>query len=229
MHEHHLLGLLHLTDATLPIGAYAHSMGLETYVQKGIVKDAASSEAFIRGMLTQSIQYTDAAIVSLAFDAAENANMQKILQLDMLCNAVKLPMETRLASSKLGMRLLKVFDDLLPGSMVGRYKQCILEQEADGHYAVAFGVCAFALQITKRSALTGFYYNTAVSMVTNSVKLIPLGQQQGQQLLSALYRLIMQLVDNSICPDESLIGLCSPGSDIRCMQHEQLYSRLYMS
>jgi urease accessory protein len=29
--------------------------------------------------------------------------------------------------------------------------------------------------------------------------------------------------------DRDLVGLCNTAFDIRCMQHERLYSRLYMS
>ncbi|MGB8192919.1 MAG: urease accessory UreF family protein, partial [Chitinophagaceae bacterium] len=72
-------------------------------------------------------------------------------------------------------------------------------------------------------------YNAAAGMVTNSVKLIPLGQQDGQQLLFSFHELIEKLAAQSVSPDRELIGMCCIGFDIRCMQHEQLYSRLYMS
>jgi len=75
----------------------------------------------------------------------------------------------------------------------------------------------------------GFYYNAAAGMVTNSVKLIPLGQQDGQEILFSMQPLINELVENTLKPDKDLIGLCCTGFDIRCMQHEGLYSRLYMS
>jgi urease accessory protein len=61
------------------------------------------------------------------------------------------------------------------------------------------------------------------------VKLIPIGQQDGQELLFSLQALIEELVEGTMAPDLDLIGVCCPGLDIRCMQHEQLYSRLYMS
>jgi urease accessory protein len=92
-----------------------------------------------------------------------------------------------------------------------------------------FGLYAQALNISKQEALAGFFYNAAAGFVTNSVKLIPLGQQDGQEILFSLQPLIEQLVESSMEPDKELIGLCCTGFDIRCMQHEQLYSRLYMS
>ena len=97
------------------------------------------------------------------------------------------------------------------------------------HHAVAFGYCAATLDIDLASALAGFYYNAATGMVTNCVKLIPIGQQDGQKILFGLQPLIDKLVSVSLTPDEDLIGLCGAGLDIRCMQHEKLYSRLYMS
>jgi urease accessory protein len=224
-----LLNLLQLTDPTLPIGGFSHSAGLETYVQLGLVKNAADAREFICGMLAQNIRYTDAAFVALAYEAAREQNAAELLRLDAECTSVKLPRETRQASHKLGLRLLKIFRELQPDELARQYQQAIAAGQALGHYCLAFGVYACALGIAKAEALTGFYYNAAVGMVTNSVKLIPLGQQDGQQLLFGLQPLIRELVQGSLDPDPDLIGRCCPGFDIRCMQHEQLYSRLYMS
>ncbi len=229
MLNNHLLSLLQLSDPTLPVGSYAHSAGLETYVQQGIVKDVATVREFITEMLAQNIQYTDAAFVSLAYDASETNDIVRLIQLDDECTAVKLPKEIRQASQKLGIRLIKIFDAIVEDSISTQYKRAIQQQKASGHYCIAFGIYAKALNISKEEALTGFYYNAAVGMVTNSVKLVPLGQQDGQRILFSLQPLITTLVERSLNPDMDKIGLCCSGFDIRCMQHEQLYSRLYMS
>jgi urease accessory protein len=90
-------------------------------------------------------------------------------------------------------------------------------------------MCANAAQIPLEEALLGFYYNAAVGMVTNCVKLIPVGQLDGQDILFSLHPLLQQLVDETLELDRELTGICNTGFDIHCMQHEHLYSRLYMS
>jgi urease accessory protein len=217
-----LLSLLQLSDPALPIGAYAHSAGLETYVQAGIVRDPVTAGDFVREMLATSIRYTDAALLALSHEATLQKDWQRLTVLDQLCEAVKIPKEIRLASSKLGTRLLKIvrgFGHAVPAGPPVPLR----------HYPVIFGYASAILDIPLAETLTGYYYNAAAGMVTNCVKLIPIGQQDGQELLFSLQPLIGELVAAGLQPDEGLIGLCCTGFDIRCMQHEQLYSRLYMS
>ncbi len=229
MGNSYLLSLLQLTDPTLPIGGFAHSAGLETYVQCGKVHNAATAKEFVVQMLTQSIQYTDAAFSSLAYDAANNKNLELLLLLDQECTAIKLPREIRQSSQKLGLRLLKIFSELQQTGLGNNYIAAVKATTTPGNYCIVFGLYANILGISKTDALTGFYFNAATAIITNCVKLIPLGQQEGQRILFSLQPVIAQLVAATIEPDRTRIGTCCAGFDIRSMQHEHLYSRLYMS
>ena len=83
--------------------------------------------------------------------------------------------------------------------------------------------------IDLQDALTAFYYNTATNIVTNCVKMIPLGQLDGQKLLFEAQKWIIELVEKADSLSENDIGRSSVGFELRAMQHERLYSRLYMS
>src|SRR6478735_332673 len=149
-----LLNLLHLSDLTLPIGGYAHSAGLETYVQQGQVHNKATATSFITEMLTRSLQYTDAAFVSLAFDAAAAGDLEAVFNFDTECTAVKLPMEIRQCSQKLGIRLVKIFQPLIKTGFIDEYKKAIELKQAAGHYCIVYGLYAHALGLDKKDALS---------------------------------------------------------------------------
>lgn len=229
MKNNFIASLLHLSDPTLPIGGFSHSHGLETYVQLNIVHDIASAEIFIIENLRSNVKYNDASFARLAYEAAARNSFNEIISLDQECTALKCAKEIRQASQKLGVRLVKIYKRHQDHELMYKYDNAILKNETSGHYCIAFGLCAFLLGIPLEETLYSYYYNTAVSLVTNSVKLIPLGQLDGQDIMFKLQPIITKLVTETLEVDRSLVGLLDIGLDIRCMQHERLYSRLYMS
>lgn len=225
----HLLKLLHLSDPALPIGGFSHSWGLETYVQRGIVQDEATAKEYVKEMLSQNLHFTDGSLLSLTYDAVLKGKLSDILELDHECSALKTPREIRTGSQRLGWRLIKIFRSSLSDSLFEKFAASVDAKKTPGHYCITFGFLAAIQGISKKDTLSGFYYNAAAGMVTACVKLIPLSQQQGQQMLMSAHGLIEDLAESSLYPDRNKTGWCCPGFDLRSMQHEQLYSRLYMS
>lgn len=224
-----LLNLLHVADPNLPIGGYSHSNGLETYVQQGKVVDPDTTLTFIRNMLKSSILYNDASYVRLVYEALDDNNFDEVMKIDADCSAQKSPMEIRGGSHKLGARLFKIFVDKNDHPMLKKFGDYMNSNEGVGNYPVAYALVCFISGIELREALAAFYFSTASGMVTNAVKLVPLGQLQGQNVLFAIQKEIEGWVDKTINLDKKYIGLSSVGFDLRSMQHEKLYSRLYMS
>ncbi|GAA3649554.1 urease accessory protein UreF [Flavivirga jejuensis] len=224
-----LLHLLHICDPMLPIGGFSHSYGLETYTQQEIIKSPEQVLNFLRDMLTHTVLPNDASFISLTYDACETNNWSEIIALDALCHASKLPMEIRKASQKLGIRLTKIFAPLISSELTNKTQAAIKSKELFGHYSILYGVFAHQLNIKKEDAIQGYFYNTAIGFITNAVKLIPLSQDTGQQLIYKLLPLIAELSKKALHPDLDKLGISSVGLDIRSMEHEKLYSRLYMS
>ncbi|SMG39073.1 urease accessory protein UreF [Sphingobacterium psychroaquaticum] len=221
--------LLHLADPTLPIGAYTHSNGLETYVQMRLVQDKESADQYVRHNLWYNMKYNDAAIMKLAYEATMVRDIDSLQALDQECSALKSAKEIRQASQKLGLRLFKIFTRYEKDSLVEAWATLAKQRKVDSHYCVIYGMFACLLQIPLAEAMHAYYYNAAIGMVTNAVKLVPLGQLDGQDILFALHDDLETLCAETLLVERHLVGLCNVGFDIRCMQHERLYTRIYIS
>lgn len=224
-----LLSLLHVADPNLPIGGYSHSNGLETYVQKEIVTDKESALVFIKNMLSDNVLYNDASYVKLVYEAMNDNDFDRVLSLDASCTALKSPREIREGSHKLGARLFKIFKSKNDHAFLKKLDKYIVENNNVGNYAIIYGVVCFVSEVSLNEALSAFYFSTAAGMVTNAVKLVPLGQLEGQEILFTIQENIEGWVEKTIKLNEKLVGVSSVGFDLRSMQHERLYSRLYMS
>jgi len=230
MQEAFLGRLLHLADPTLPIGGYTHSNGLETYVQNKIVHDKESANQYVRHNLWYNLKYNDAALMKLAYDATLIGDLEQLISLDQEYNALKGPREVRQGSQKLGLRLYKIFSRYTgDNEVVKAWGKLITDKKVYNHYGIIYGLFAAVMQVPLVEAMHAYYYNAAIGMVTNAVKLVPLGQLDGQDILYYLHDDLLKLSEESLNMDRNLIGLCNIGFDIRCMQHERLYSRIYLS
>jgi urease accessory protein len=226
-----LLTLLQVNDSMFPIGGFTQSYGLESYINEALVKDVESAKAYTRAMLLHNIYYNDGAFVNKAWHCAAGKKLiwNKISELDALVTALKAPMELSQASQKLGIRFLKLTKQLKPNPLCSKYLEAIENGVLFGHYTIAFGLYAFAEKIPIKETLLAHYYNALNGMVTNCAKMIPISQIAAQKILFDLHPLMIELVDkqNEIRDEE--IGLCCIGQEIKSMQHEKLYSRIYIS
>lgn len=107
MHNKNDFLLLQINDALFPIGGYSHSYGLETYIQKDIIKNADDAALYIEEKLSNSLFYTELLSVKLAYKYSLSGNVDRLKSLEAKLRAAKTPKEIRLAAQKLGSRFVK--------------------------------------------------------------------------------------------------------------------------
>lgn len=217
-----LLKLTQSLDALFPIGSYTLSNGMETYVQKGIVKDMNSLEKYLDSYLYM-LKYNELAFAAQAYKGCD------ITGLDSLYSALKSPSEIRSGSIKQCARFLKIHMQLDNYPLLSKYRSMIMNGECDGHYCIAVGLFIKEIDAELNAALELYCYSILSSMVNHAVKLVPLRQLDGQLALHNILSKIPDMVDRAIRIKPDYLGAGGCGFDLRSMQHEKLYSRLYIS
>ena len=223
--------LLQINDALFPIGGYSHSQGLETYIQRGLVHDEDTAREYITNKIKWNFEYTELLAARLAYEAAEKKNLKGILRLEELLEASRIPMEQREAARKMGSRFAKTIEKLeLPISESGIFRKYLDARKGKTvNHCCIYGIFCAEMQIPLEEALTHYLYAQTSAIVTNCVKTIPLSQTSGQKLLSGCYGEFEMILKDVMKKREEDLCLSAPGFDIRGIQHERLYSRLYMS
>jgi urease accessory protein len=223
-----LLHLLQLASPALPVGAYSYSEGLESLVDRGQINNLATLEHW----LTQELRYgairLEAAVMVRAYQAVQMQNWAALRTWNQWLSAARETEELRLQSWQMGRSLLRLFCDLEPVLQFDSDCQRSLQEEGC-NFASAYAIVAATWQIDLQSALLGYLYSWASNLVSAGVKLIPLGQTAGQQLLLTLHLPLQAAIDDVLRLPDGGLDSCGWGLALASMAHECQYSRLFRS
>lgn len=221
------LPLLQTFDSLFPIGNFTLSNGMETYTQKEIVNSRVSLEKFLSACL-YVLPYNDLGFAAWTF------RTKNFVQADSLCAASKTPRELREGSNRLCARFIKAQKEIHSDSAgdlkaLLQYENEIRRGKCFGVYPVTLGLYFQDMNADPALALKMYAYSQISAMVNHAVKLIPLGQLEGQKALRFAEEKIGGTVQIAMNVNECELGVGGCGFDFRSMEHERLYSRLYSS
>jgi urease accessory protein len=224
-----LLALLQFSDGLFPAGAYAHSFGLETFVQNGMVRNPVEAEKVLRAQLQGSSSQADAVAVVLASRAFEVDNLRGCLELDLILEAMKPAAELREASRQLGRQTLRTARALIEAQLIYEFARLADSDSTPCHHAVVFGIIAGAHGWSSFEAAAAYLYSSSAAMVGAALRLVPLGQLQGQCVIHRLAPLIASLADDATKLSIAEMSSFAPALEIAAMRHARLDGRLFRS
>ena len=224
-----LLHLFQIHDSAFPIGSFTQSFGMETYIQQDRIKTKQQLINYCQVFLDHNLVHGDGIIVKAAFEAAKAEDWQRLTHLEQLCHGMKLASESRTASMKMGRQFLQTVLPISHHESLTIWKKKLDKKEVKGHYPIIYGLYASGLNIDHKTTVLTFLYASISALVQNAVRAIPLGQNSGVQ---AIYELLAPIEKAAADVMNCTLGDISNntlGIEMSSMEHEYLYSRLFIS
>ena len=215
-----LFRLLTWLSPAYPVGGFSYSHGLEMAVEEGAVPDRAALQSYIETVLLAGTGRVDAALLVAAHRADRLDDVVDLAQ------AWRGTAETALEATQQGGSFASITCAAWPEP---RFAAFAARHHGRLTHAVAFGAAAGWHGIALRPALVGWLSGFAASLVSAGVRLVPLGQTDGQRVTAALFPIIEAAADAAEAADLDTLGTAAPMLDQFSLRHETQYTRLFRS
>lgn len=218
-----------LLDSAFPIGAFAHSFGLETLVQEGQIKTPADLKNYCETLLFGAWAPCEALAVKAVYDWAPQGNFEELWEFDRALHLSRAARESREGQRKIGKRMLEMSRALHPNLPWAPLLEAVSSGHAVGSYPIVYGWTCFYLEVPLERAATGLLYVNLSGAVGGATRAMRLGQSDAQKIIAALTPQIeiawREVAERDAWEFETGVAQ----NDIAAMRHETLYSRLFMS
>ena len=222
-------GLMQLSSAALPIGAFSHSLGLESAVDAGIVVDADSAAHWIGDYLDLIWARGEAPLWLRLHAAWEHADADELARLNDRVLAVRESSELLLECTQTGHSLRQWLLTLPDLPALRDDQRAALAAIQPLAFTGVHALAARALGLSPAVGLHACAWGLLENLTTAAVKLVPLGQTQGQAILRRMALKLSAAIATAIAQTEETVTHFAPMLAIRSAQHETQYSRLFRS
>jgi len=209
-----------------PIGAFSYSSGIEWAVEAGDIADAATLERWLAVMIADGGGFCDAVFLVHAHRAIAASDDAALRQVAELAAAFAPSKERHLETTAQGRAFLDTTRAAWPTPAIDR-----LLVAWDGAVAlpVAVGVACAGHGIALAAALHAYLHALTANLISSAVRLIPLGQTDGQRVLAALEPIVAATAQRALDTALDDVGGAAFRADLASMRHETQYTRLFRS
>lgn len=221
-----LYRLMTWLSPSFPVGAFSYSHGLEAAIEEKFITDGGSAEVWIADLMEFGGGFADVVLLVHAHDAASRGDWRALKDAAELALAFLPTAEIALESRAQGQAFLTAVRKAWPCSALDRLA---LLSDPDCAYPVAVGVAAAGHGIGAAPATAAYLHAFASNLVSAAVRLVPLGQSEGQRIIAALEPLVTSTAHRAHSTPLDGLGTATLIGDICSMRHETQYTRLFRS
>ena len=217
------LRLMQLVSPTLPIGAFTYSQGLEWAVEAGWLSDVASLVDWLEGLIDDGLGGLELPLLYRLHRACEQDDPVAVEHWGSMLYASRETFELR-AEERNRARALVTLLQNLGVEKVEEWRDVLTHCQA-----APFALAAVHWSITADDCALGYAWGWLENQVAAAIKLVPLGQTDGQRVLLALAECLPAVVAKAASADDDDIGAAAPALAIASSRHEAQYTRLFRS
>ena len=221
-----LYRLMAWLSPAFPVGAFSYSGGLEWAVEAGDIADARTLQGWLAVVVTEGGGFCDAVLFTNAHRAAASGDDVLLRETAELAAALSPSKERHLETTSQGRAFIEAARAAWPCAALDRFAAVWAGPVA---YPVAVAVTAAGHDVPLAPALHAFLHAATANLISAGVRLIPLGQTDGQRVLAALEPAIDATAARAMAMPLDDIGSASFRADIASMRHETQYTRLFRS
>jgi urease accessory protein len=207
-----------------PIGSFTYSHGIEWAVEDGAITDADSLHSWLGDLLQFGGGWSDAVLFRHAWQAAADNDEEGFREVSELALVLGPTAERRLETIQQGNAFMLATRASWPWTAAPEQTQ-----GGDTAYPVAVASAVAGHGVPLAEALNAYLHAFAANLISAGVRLIPLGQTDGQRVLARLESTVIQTSADAMVAALAQVGGAAFLSDIASMRHETQYTRLFRS
>jgi len=224
-----LLRLQSWLSPAFPSGSYSYSHGIEWAVEAGYVDDRETLVDWLESDLRYGSGRNEAIFFIEAWRSATDNDLVKLFQIAELACAFRGTSEFALESSQQGMACLWTLRRVWPDELLDQLSELLSKQNLSPALAVVHGVASAKQGLPANLALPAFLQSYVANLVTAGVRLVPLGQTDGQRAIASLEQVVLAATDEATGATVDDLGSAAFMVDLASMRHETQYTRLFRS
>ena len=218
-----MLQLFRLVSPALPIGSYAYSQGLEYAVTDAWVTNERQVAGWITGLLQHSLAKLEVPILVRCYQYWQDNDHDSVCDWSQFLLINRETMELRNEDRLQGQALARLLFQL------GIEQAEPWQNDNRATLVAMFALAASHYHIPLADAASGILWMWAENQIAAAIKLVPLGQTDGQRVLSEVIQNIPSAVQTGLSLQAHEIGNSAPGQLMAAARHESQYSRLFRS